>query len=352
MKIIHIDASVSYDVLIGEGLLKEAGKRIKNLGKVNHVVIVSDDNVYPIYGDTLVSLLEAEGIKTESFIFPHGEQSKSISVYEELLEFLCKMKMTRSDMLVALGGGVTGDLTGFAAATYQRGIRFVQIPTSLLAAVDSSVGGKTAVNLEGGKNQVGCFYQPSLVLCDTETLSTLPEEEFCAGSAEVIKYGMIGDRDFFFALNKKPIKEWLPDVIATCVAMKRDVVMRDEFDNGDRMLLNYGHTFAHGVEKCSGYKTPHGMAVAMGMAVITKAAEELGQCEKGITDILTETLKKYKLPTEIPYTAEEITAVGMVDKKSTGSSLRIIVPEEIGRCVIKTIASEELSGWAHAGGLK
>ena len=351
MKTIHVDASVQYDVLIAEGLLKEAGKKIKNLGNVEHAVIVSDDNVFPIYGETIKTQLESENIRAEIFVFAHGEQSKSLTVYGQLMEYLCSCHLTRNDILIALGGGVTGDLTGFAAATYQRGIRFVQIPTTLLAAVDSSVGGKTAVNLSGGKNQAGCFYQPSLVLCDSKTLDTLPEEEFASGSAEVIKYGMIGDSDFLEKLGRKPIREWLPEVIAVCVAMKRDVVMKDEFDKGDRMLLNFGHTLGHGVEKCSNYSVAHGKAVAMGMAVITKAAEELGFCEKGTYDKLVSILEKYQLPVSIPYSLEDMLEAARSDKKNAGSMLRLIVPERAGICKIKSISMEELKEWMKMGGI-
>ncbi|MCF0228729.1 MAG: 3-dehydroquinate synthase [Parasporobacterium sp.] len=352
MKTIHVDASVSYDVLIGEGLLSEAGSRVSSLGNIKHAVIVSDDNVFPLYGNILKESMSAEGIAVDEFIFPHGENSKSIEVYQELLEFLCSISMTRSDVLVALGGGVTGDLTGFAAATYQRGIRFIQVPTTLLAAVDSSVGGKTAVNLRGGKNQVGCFYQPSLVLCDIRTLDTLPEEEFRCGCGEVIKYGMIGDAGFFQRLAETDVRTWITDAIAACVAMKRDVVMRDEFDTGDRMLLNFGHTFAHGVEKLSDFKVPHGMAVAMGMAAITQAAEKLGACEPGTSDRLEEVLKKYGLPLEIEYSGADIAAAAKVDKKSTGSTIRLIIPEKIGSCVIRTVPADELMEWTIAGGMK
>ena len=345
MNRIRIDASVSYDVLIGKGLLKDTGELISSLGNAEHVVIVSDDNVYPLYGDTVKDCLEKAGIRTGSFVFPHGERSKSMAVYEELLEYLCDSFVTRNDLLIALGGGVTGDLAGFAAATYQRGIRFVQIPTSLLAAVDSSVGGKTAVNLKAGKNQAGCFYQPSLVICDTDTLLTLPEEEYRNGIAEVIKYAMIGDRQFLEKLAEHPVKEWQEETIAKCVSMKKDIVMEDEFDTGRRMLLNFGHTLGHSAEKLSGYQIPHGYAVAMGMGNITKAAERHGICPAGTADELIRVLGRYGLPTEIPYPADEVFEAARADKKSTGDKVRIIVPEETGRCVILTIPAEELRDW-------
>ena len=352
MKQIHIDASTSYDVMIGAGLLDEAGNIITGLGNVKNAVIVSDDNVYPLYGDKIREQLEKCDVNVQCFVVDHGEQSKSMAVYEKLLEFLCTCHMTRSDILIALGGGVVGDLTGFAAATYQRGIRFVQVPTSLLAAVDSSVGGKTAVNLSGAKNQVGCFYQPSVVICDTDTLSTLPENEYRAGCAEVIKYGMIGNSAFFSELKDKPVKDWYEEVIAVCVSMKRDVVMRDEFDHGDRMLLNFGHTLGHCVEKLSHYEVEHGYGVAMGMAAITKAAEQKGICDSGVYDELLTVLNKYGLPTAIKYNIEDMYQAALADKKNAAGVLRIIVPEKVGKCVIKTIPVEQLKEWMAARGIR
>ncbi len=352
MRQIHIDASTSYDVIIGAGLSDEAGRIITELGNVKNAVIVSDDNVYPLYGDKIKEQLERCDVNVASFVIDHGEQSKSMEVYEKLLEFLCKCHMTRSDILIALGGGVVGDLTGFAAATYQRGIRFVQIPTSLLAAVDSSVGGKTAINLSGAKNQVGCFYQPSVVICDTNTLATLPENEYRAGCAEVIKYGMIGDPDFFMELKDKPVRDWYEDVIAVCVSMKRDVVMRDEFDHGDRMLLNFGHTLGHCVEKLSHYEVEHGYGVAMGMSVITKAAEQMNICGNGTYDELITVLNKYGLPTAIKYNIEDMYQAALADKKNAAGVLRIIVPERVGKCIIKTIPVGQLKEWMAAGGIR
>ena len=344
-QVIHVEASVSYDVLIGEGLLKDAGERIRKLGSAERTVIVSDDRVFALYGEALKNSLQEAGIRTGEFVFPHGEQSKCMDVYESLLESLSESGLTRSDLLVALGGGVTGDLCGFAAATYQRGIRFVQIPTSLLAAVDSSVGGKTAINLKSGKNQAGCFYQPSLVICDPETLRTLPEEEYRNGCAEVIKYGMIKDAGFLRKLKEQPAREWIGEVIFRCVSMKRDVVRADEFDTGERMLLNFGHTLGHGAEKLSGYQIPHGMAVAMGMASITRATVKNGICPKETEEELLRLLQMYDLPTELPFEKEALVQAAGADKKSSGQQIRIILPEEAGRCVIRTIPREDLIRW-------
>ena len=353
MRSITVDASTRYDVLIGDALLDRSGELIRGVWSGKTAAVVSDDNVFPLYGEKVCRSLERSGINVCSFVFPHGERSKNLSTYSELLEFLCEKHITRGDMLVALGGGVTGDMTGFAAATYLRGIPFVQIPTTLLADVDSSVGGKTAVDLAGGKIQVGCFYQPSLVICDTDTLATLPEEEYRCGCAEVIKYGMIGAPGFFGSLAETPARSQLLNVIETCVSMKRDFVLRDEFDRGDRMLLNFGHTFGHAVEKCSGYTVAHGYAVAMGMCAVTKAAEALGRCEKGVYSALCGVVGSYGLPTELPpYPLEDMHSAALSDKKSTGSVVRLIVPESIGRCVIDALSPDELREWMKAGGIK
>ncbi len=253
---------------------------------------------------------------------------------------------------MALGGGVTGDLTGFVAATYLRGIRFIQIPTTLLAAVDSSVGGKTAIDLKAGKNQVGCFYQPIAVLCDPDTLKTLPESEFKCGMAEVIKYGMYGNAPFFSELLDRDAKEFVDDVIGTCVSMKRDIVTRDEFDRGERMLLNFGHTFGHAAEKCSGFKLLHGEGVAMGMAVMTRAARRFGYCDDMTVELLEKILDKYGLPKEMPYTVGELTEAALSDKKMMGSEINLVVPEKIGKCVIEKVPASVISDWLEAGGVK
>jgi len=389
MQTVTVHASRQYDVVIGQGLLQQAGRRIaaaigcavpddmipetagpgtgadlKGEGRKpgpkaaglqeptrgKTAMLVSDDRVYALYGETVRTSLENAGFRVLDFVFPHGEASKNLQTYGALLGRMCAGHMSRTDVVAALGGGVTGDLAGFAAATYQRGTGFVQIPTSLLAAVDSSVGGKTAVDLPEGKNQAGCFYQPSLVLCDTNTLDTLPEEEYKNGCAEIIKYGMIGDRDFFFTLLKSPVREHYEDVIARCVAMKRDVVEQDEFDTGLRMLLNFGHTFGHAVEACSAYSVPHGQAVAIGMASIARAACRFGFCTGDVPETVGKILDAYGLPTELPYRAQALADAALSDKKAQGGSIRLIVPAEIGRCLIEKVSREDLTQWLRAGG--
>ena len=350
MKTIRIDASRSYDVVIGPGLLAETGGRIAALLGKGKVMVVSDDRVFSLYGERLVESLRAAGMSPAQFVFPQGEREKNLATYGRLLEELCRLRFTRSESIVALGGGVVGDLAGFAAATYQRGIPFVQLPTTLLAAVDASVGGKTAVDLAGGKNQAGAFWQPSLVLCDTDCLSTLTEAEYRCGCAEIIKYAMIGSPELFEELGRTPVRERYEEVIAACVAMKKDFVLADEYDTGARMLLNFGHSFGHAAEACSGYALPHGEAVAMGMAVMTRSAAAAGICTAETAEALLELERAYDLPTELPYPAEALAEAARADKKAAGDHLRIVVPEAVGRCRVETIPAGELLSWLKRGG--
>ena len=234
MRSIHIKASREYDVLVERGLLDRAGELLREVSAPGMAAIVSDDTVYALYGERTVKAFEKAGYRVHSFTFPAGEGSKNLSTYADVLHFLGEHRFSRSDVVVALGGGVVGDLAGFAAATYQRGMGFAQIPTTLLAAVDSSVGGKTAVDLPTGKNQAGSFYQPCIVICDPNTLETLPEEQCRCGCAEIIKYSMLGNAAFFEELYKTPVREQYEHVIEVCVQMKRDIVGADEYDLGRR----------------------------------------------------------------------------------------------------------------------
>lgn len=348
---VHVSASREYDVLVERGLLSQSGRLIKEATGAGKAVIIAGDIVFPLYGETVKRSLESAGLAAECFVLPHGEQYKSLASYEKLLEFLSGNHMGRSDVLVALGGGVTGDLTGFAAATYQRGMHFVQIPTTLLAAVDSSVGGKTAVNLASGKNQVGSFYQPALVICDPDTFATLPEEEFRCGCAEVIKYGVLGSRKFFDELKTTPIQQQLEHVISTCVEMKRDIVNQDEFDRGLRQLLNLGHSFGHAVEACSGFRVRHGQAVSIGMAAITRAAAAKAYCSKETLEEVLDILERYHLPIGTEYSRDELFHAALADKKISGGNIHLVVPEEIGRCRILSIPAKEIRDWMEAGGM-
>ena len=348
MKKVHVNASKEYDVLIGKNLLTDCGKLISEVMPKGKTAIISDDKVYGLYGEMVKKSLEESGYSVDVYTFPNGEKSKNIATYTGILEFLANVGLTRSDFLVALGGGVTGDMAGFAAASYLRGIEFVQIPTTFLAAIDSSVGGKTGVNLNAGKNLAGAFHQPSLVICDTETFKTLSEENFADGVAEAIKYGMISMPELLEKLSGDYINE-IDDIIEACVSIKRDIVNEDEFEGGVRKLLNFGHTIGHGVEKCSGYGVTHGHGVAIGMSIITKATEDMGLCDKGLSKKLDTLISKCGLPTKCPYTAEELYKVALSDKKRSGGSITVVLPKHEGECVLKKITVDELLEYIKKG---
>lgn len=350
MKTVHIDASKSYDVRIGRGLLDDCGRQIAERVHCASAAVVADDTVYALYGERVCASLEAAGVRTVCYVFPHGEKSKNLLEYAKILNFLAENRVTRADALIALGGGVTGDLGGFAAATYLRGIPFVQLPTTLLAAVDSSVGGKTAVDLPAGKNLAGAFYQPELVLCDLDTLDSLPREIFLDGCAEVIKYAVLGSRELFALLADIPSGKGLEEVTARCVEMKRDFVQSDERDRGARQMLNLGHTFGHAVEASSRFTLSHGKSVAIGMAMILRAACSRGLCSAETRDAVIALLQRYGLPTECPYPADMLLGALSADKKIFGTRLNLVVPTDIGACRLLPVGVDELSGWLRDGG--
>lgn len=349
MNTVHVTASHDYDVLIGSGLLNTIGSHAAAMKKANKVCIVSETNVWPIYGETVKASLLDAGLKTVEFVFSAGEEHKNAETYLNLLNFLAEMQLTRSDLIVALGGGVVGDLAGFAAATYLRGIAFIQVPTTLLAAVDSSVGGKTAIDLPVGKNLVGAFYQPVLVLCDTDCLKTLPTNIFCDGCAEVIKYGVLYDPALFAHLAEKGLAFDREAVITRCVELKRDVVAEDEFDTGARMKLNLGHTIGHGVEAQSHFEISHGKAVAIGMAIVSRAGEKTGICEPAAKDAVLEILEKFGLPCSCEFSAEKLYLSALSDKKRSGGTVNLIIPERIGDCRIVSTPVTEIQSFIEAG---
>ena len=349
MQKITVHASRVYDILIGRGLLTRMGSLIAAQVKGRSACLVSDSNVWPLHGAAAVKSLEEAGFSVHTFVFPAGEESKNAQTYLSLLRFLAQRQLTREDCLVALGGGVTGDLTGFAAATYLRGVPYVQVPTTLLAAVDSSVGGKTAIDLPEGKNLAGCFYQPSLVLCDIRTLKTLPQEVFLEGCAEVIKYGILYDRPLFDYLKQEGMGFDREQVIRRCVELKRNVVARDEFDTGARMQLNLGHTVGHAIEAESGFTVSHGHAVAMGTAIVSRAAAKNGLLPQEAAQAIEEALGVFRLPTATTYPAEALTRHMLSDKKRTGDRVNLIVPRAIGRCEILPIPVEQLTDFVGSG---
>lgn len=346
MRSVTVKTSATYEVLIGSGLLQKAGEAVKKVISPCKAAIVTDSTVVHLYEETVRKSLTEAGFSVCTFVFPAGEASKNIHTLSHLLEFLAKEEMTRTDMIVALGGGVTGDLAGFGAAVYLRGIPFVQIPTTFLAAIDSSVGGKTAVDLEAGKNLAGAFYQPKLVLCDTDVLQTLPEVVFADGIAEALKYGVLGDAALFEKIAGGDFRQDLEEIIETCVSMKRDVVEEDEFDTGKRQLLNLGHTFGHAIEQKSHFQMTHGHAVAIGMHLIAKAAEAKGIAEKGTAAAIAKALEQNQLPKETEFFPAEVAEGTLRDKKRRGGTISFVFPKKIGDCEIVKIPVEEVEALA------
>ena len=332
MKTVEVSTGSKYNIVIGDGLLKDSGRMIREVTSAKTAAIVTDSVVDGLYSDTVRKSLEANGFETVKFVFPNGEKSKNINTYSDMLEFMAENRLTRSDCIVALGGGVVGDMAGFCAATYLRGISFVQIPTTLLACVDSSVGGKTAIDLKAGKNLAGAFCQPKLVICDYSTLSTLTDEIFADGMAETIKYGALFDGDFLNFLNENNARDNLEYIIEKCVTFKRDIVNVDETDRGVRGLLNFGHTIGHSIEKCSNFAVSHGSAVAIGMVLMSRGAYKSGITKADITEFLVSLLKKYNLPVSTDFSADELFDVTLSDKKRSGDDITLVIPSEFGKC--------------------
>lgn len=342
MKIVSVKASQSYDVLIERGLIKDTGEIIKGLVRSKKVAIITDDIVNSLYSDVVINSLESNGFEVCKYVFPNGEQSKCSENLNNIYDFLCKNSITRTDSIIALGGGVVGDITGYASATYLRGVDYIQIPTTLLAQVDSSVGGKTAIDIPAGKNLVGAFKQPKCVICDIDTLKTLKRETFSDGMAEVIKYGMIRQKELFDILsshNMDTIWEVIEEVVFRCVSIKRDVVQNDEFDKGERMVLNFGHTLGHAVEGYHHYETyTHGSAVAIGMCLMTEKALNNGIGSQTMLDSLIGCVKDYELPTTVPVPLKDLISFCLSDKKRESDSINIIICEDIGKCIIKKMS--------------
>ena len=336
---ITVKASGTYDILINEGGLSSIGKAVAERFKPCIIAILSDDKVFPLYGKTVTASLQAAGFNTVSHVIKNGEQSKTLDNVTAFIDCMVQAQVTRTDMVLALGGGVVGDMAGFAAAIYLRSIPYIQVPTTLLAAVDSSVGGKTAVDISAGKNLVGAFHQPALVYLDTENLKTLDPSVLRDGFAEVIKYGIILDSKLFNTVAK-PGSFDVKEVIARCIEIKRDVVEDDEFDHGMRGLLNFGHTFGHAIEKLSGFSITHGSAVARGMLIAAKVAKVYGFND--YTDIITKVVKDYGFETGCPYSAQELFSVILSDKKRSGSDITLVLPKEIGKCVLEKIPAAQV----------
>ena len=325
----------SYPIHIENGILAKTGELVSEVFSGKKIMIVSDDNVFPLYGEIITKALSDSGFECHSFVLPHGEPTKSFQSLPKIYEALLNAKLTRSDLLIALGGGVIGDLAGFAASSYLRGIKFVQIPTSLLAQVDSSVGGKVAVDLPQGKNLVGAFYHPKAVIIDPDVLNTLPDHFISDGMGEVIKYGCIKDKELFELLCRHTsfddLKPKLTQIIARCVDIKRIVVEADQFDLGERILLNFGHTLAHTIEQHFNYeRESHGEAVGIGMYQITKIAEEKGLTTPGCAEQIKKALEIYKLPDNSNLPIDVLTDAISLDKKNLNNHLNVVLLHDIG----------------------
>lgn len=337
---IKINASEPYEMLIAPGILRDTGRHIRKAGNYKTVALIADKNVDSLYGELVESSIESAGLRVLRYAFPGGEFGKTLETAEKILEFLAENGLTRSDCIAALGGGIAGDVSGFCAAIYQRGIDFVQLPTTLLAAVDSSVGGKTGVNLAAGKNLAGAFWQPRLVLCDTQRIRELPAAVLADGFAEVIKYGVLEDAELFAQLESG---DWeLDSVIARCVGIKAKYVAKDERDNGERQKLNLGHTFGHAIEKASNFAVSHGGGVAVGLVMAARAAELLGVAHESCFQRIACVAEKFGLPIETAYSATELFPAMTRDKKRSGDDITLILPERIGRCVAKKLPISEL----------
>lgn len=341
----------SYPIYIEKGLIDSIGEEIKKIYNNKKIAVITDSNVDRLYGKRLENSLIKENFITKKIIIEPGENSKSFDVLEEICDELLEFGMGRTDLIITFGGGVVGDLGGFAASILLRGVQFVQIPTSLLSQIDSSIGGKVAIDTKRGKNLIGSFYQPVSVFIDPDLLYTLDDRFLYDGMAEVIKYGAIKDRELFYRLlgydTKKDLLSNIEEVIYTCCSIKKDIVEVDEKDTGKRMLLNFGHTIGHAVEKYFNYqKFTHGEAVAIGMCAITGASEERGETKKGTLDLLRRAIIKYNLPHELPdMEREKVLEAVRLDKKNSGDFINIVLLESIGSGFIKRVEAMHMDGY-------
>lgn len=343
MRSLRVNVGKGYEILIEKGIISSCGDYIKNVSKAKKVCLISDTNVYPIYKDKVIKSLEENGFEVIKYVFEAGEGSKTIQTVIEMVEFMAENALTRNDLVVALGGGVCGDMAGFAASIYLRGIEFAQIPTSLLAQVDSSVGGKTAVDLPQGKNLCGAFHQPCIVLIDPDILNTLTPEYFSDGMAEAIKMGCIKSSSLFEKIENEDAKEIIDDIIFECVSLKATVVENDEKEKGERALLNFGHTAGHAIEKLHNFTTiSHGEAVGIGMVIVSKAGEANGITEKGTADRIIKVLQKYNLKIKDNHSLTDIITAMNSDKKRTGTAINFILLYSIGESFINPINNEEI----------
>ena len=342
-------ATQRYPIFVGYGLLDRLGEKLKKVGSSRVAIVISDGNVSRLYGDRVQKILKTAGFAVNSFVVRPGEETKSISTAIDIYNFLIKKRVERDDILIALGGGVIGDLAGFVAATYLRGIPWVQVPTSLVAMVDASIGGKVAVNHHEGKNLIGAFYQPNFVLVDTQTLATLPKRELTSGWAEVVKYGLILDKEFFEFLesNAGRLIKLEQDVVSKAIirsaSLKAQVVSQDEKERGQRIILNYGHTVAHGLEAATQYSSfLHGEAVAIGMMGAAKLSQKSGILPTNVVKRQQSLLQKFGLPTTFSAIGlAEIAKAMEVDKKTRAKKIRWVLLKDIGKTAIRANVAQQ-----------
>lgn len=342
MQTVKVRASTEYDVLIERGILKRAGELIKKYTGAGRALLITDRTVDGLYSKAALESLKSAGINCEKFVFEDGEEHKSLKTVGDILSFAAQLSLNRSDIFIALGGGIVGDVTGFAASAYLRGVRFVQIPTTLLAAVDSSVGGKTGVNLPEGKNLAGAFHQPSLVLCDPDCFDTLSDSLFADGATESIKYGIISDENLFEIFESGDVKDNIESIVRRCVEIKSGIVSRDEFDTGERQKLNLGHTLGHAIERCSDFAVSHGHAVAIGTVRACIAAQKLGVCKDNISERVKKVMARNGLPVSTDIPVHELAGVMHRDKKCSSAGINLILPTKIGECILYKTSPDEL----------
>lgn len=343
MKTIRVNASESYDIYIGHGLIK----KVKDLDKNFNYLVLTDENVEKLHLKELENFLDKNDISYKEYIVKAGEDSKSFETLIGLLDFMAENGI---DFLIAFGGGVVGDLGGFAAAIFKRGISYLQIPTTLLSQVDSSVGGKTAINLKSGKNLVGSFKQPKEVICDLDFLSTLSDEEFACGMGEVIKYGILFDKKLFeICENKENVKNHLEEIVGRCIELKKEIVEKDEFDKGQRQLLNLGHTLAHGIEIKSDHEIKHGQAVAIGTFMVAKSCEKEGFLSKENLKKIEKTFVNNELPIKTSFSVEEMMDEISKDKKKRGKYISEILINDIGDSYLKKFELKDLEKFLQEG---
>ena len=378
---ISVSASKNYDVIMEKGALSRIAKLMAEAGcgpgisgnaaqstdssptqsakdSSNHcrrLCIVTDKTVDALYGGSSGALrqsLQSAGFRVHKYVFDGGEKNKNMSTVTAILNFLADSGFSRSDILLALGGGIVGDVTGFCASIYMRGIDYIQVPTTLLATVDSSVGGKTGVNLNAGKNLAGAFWQPSLVVFDPDVLNTLPDEMILDGIAEAVKAGFIADKAIIDAAEScSSLKDhdFLTKLAAMAVEVKKNVVEEDERESGKRQLLNFGHTVAHAIEKCSDYEVSHGHAVATGMVIAAAAADELGWSKERCAGKITAILQNFGFPLACPYDVDDLTAAALHDKKVRSDTITLVIPDVPGRCTLRNIPTDQLKDFISRG---